>query len=98
VDVVATAKIDLKANEVLDGLGFYMTYGQAEASDICAAEGLLPIGLAEGAKLKRDVSKDAVLRLADVELPDGRLCDRLRREQDAAFAADHRSVAGGEGR
>ena len=98
VDVVATAKIDLTANEVLDGLGFYMTYGQAEASDVCEAEALLPIGLAEGARLKRDVPKDAVLTLADVDLPDGRLCDRLRREQSAAFAADRRSVAGGKGR
>ena len=30
VEVVATAKIDLKAGEVLDGIGGYMTYGQCE--------------------------------------------------------------------
>ena len=30
VDVVATAKIDLKAGEVIDGIGGYMTYGQCE--------------------------------------------------------------------
>ena len=88
VDVVATAKTDLKANAVLDGIGFYMTYGQAERAEICRAERLLPIGLAEGARLKRDIAKDVVLTLDDVELPEGRLCDRLRAEQDATFGLD----------
>ena len=27
VDVVATAKTDLKAGQMLDGIGYYMTYG-----------------------------------------------------------------------
>ena len=87
VDVVATAKVDLKAGQELDGIGFYMTYGQCENSDVVEAEDLLPIGLAEGALLKRDVSKDGVLTYADVDLPEGRLCDRLRAEQAAHFGA-----------
>lgn len=82
VDVVATAKIDLKAGERIDGLGGYMTYGLAENADIVQADRLLPIGLAVGGRLKRDVPKDAVLTYADVELPEGRLCDRLREEQN----------------
>ena len=85
VDVVAAAKIDLKAGQVLDGMGFYMTYGLAENSKTTKAEGLLPIGLAEGCKLKRDIPKDQVLTYADVERPDGRLCDKLREEQDKHF-------------
>ena len=87
VDVVATAKVDLKTGQELDGIGFYMTYGQCENSDVVAAEDLLPIGLAEGALLKRDVPKDSVLTYADVDLPEGRLCDRLRAEQAAHFGA-----------
>ncbi len=86
VDVVTTAKIDLKAGETLDGIGYYMTYGQCERSDITREQKLLPMGLAEGCRLKRDIPKDQVLTYDDVELPTGRLCDRLRAEQDAYFA------------
>jgi predicted homoserine dehydrogenase-like protein len=85
VEVVATAKRDLKAGEVLDGLGGYMTYGQCEAYESARAEDLLPMGLAAGARLLRDLPKDAVLTRRDVVLLAGRLVDRLRAEQDAAF-------------
>lgn len=85
VDVVATAKIGLKAGQALDGMGFYMTYGQCENHDVALKENLLPIGLAEGCKLKRDLDRDQVLTYDDVELPVGRLCDRLRAEQQAYF-------------
>ena len=87
VDVVSAAKIDLKAGEIIDALGGYHTYGLAENSDVTQAENLLPIGIAEGCRLRRDVPKDAVLTYADIELPEGRLCDRLRAEQNAMFAA-----------
>ena len=85
VDVVTTAKIDLKAGEQLDGIGYYMTYGQCENYDVARAENLLPMGLAEGSRLKRDVAKDSVLTYDDVILPHNRLCDRLRAEQDVYF-------------
>jgi predicted homoserine dehydrogenase-like protein len=85
VDVIAAAKIDLKAGQRLDGLGEYMTYGLAENADTVAREALLPIGLAEGCRLKRDIPQDACIRRADVEIPEGRLIDRLRDEQDACF-------------
>ena len=86
VDVVTTAKIDLKAGEILDGLGYYKTYGMCENSDIVQAERLLPMGIAEGCRLKRDIPKDQVLTYDDVELPQGNLCVKLRAEQDAYFA------------
>lgn len=86
VDVVATAKVDLPAGKVLDGMGYYMTYGQCENSDVVVAERLLPIGLAEGCRLKRDLPKDHVLTYDDVEVPTGRLCDQLRAEQNRYFA------------
>ncbi len=69
VDVVASAKIDLKAGETLDGIGYYMTYGQCENADEAIRENLLPMGLAEGCKLKHDVPKDAVLTYDDVIFP-----------------------------
>ncbi|MDE3801457.1 NAD(P)-dependent oxidoreductase [Sinorhizobium meliloti] len=85
VDVVAAAKRDLSAGEVLDGLGHYMTYGLCENAQKVHAERLVPIGLAEGCRLLRDVKRDEVLGYDDIELPVGRLCDALRREQDLAF-------------
>ncbi|MEH2184352.1 NAD(P)H-dependent oxidoreductase [Nostoc sp.] len=95
VDVVTTAKIDLKAGETLDGIGYYMTYGQCENSDIVQQQNLLPMGLAEGCRLKRDISKDRVLTYEDVELPEGRLCDQLRTEQNVYFAPEKILVAVG---
>lgn len=92
VDVVTTAKINLKAGEQLDGIGYYMTYGQCENYDLARAENLLPMGLAEGCRLKRDVAKDSVLTYDDVELPSGRLCDRLRAQQNAYFAGVTKQV------
>ena len=85
VDVVAAAKTDLKAGAVLDGLGHYMTYGLAENSDTTHAGRLLPIGIAPGCRLRRDIAKDAVLTYDDIELPAGRLIDSLRAEQDRLF-------------
>lgn len=85
VDVVATAKKPLQSGETLDGIGWYMTYGQAENADIVHRERLLPMGLAEGCKLKRDVPKDQVLTYDDVELPLGRLSDELRAAQNQQF-------------
>ena len=86
VEVVATAKTDLEAGQVLDGIGYYMTYGQCENADLARAQSLLPMGLAEGCRLKTDIPKDQVLTYDDVDVPDGRLCDKLRAEQDRYFA------------
>jgi len=85
VDVVAAAKIDLKAGQVLDGMGHYMTYGLCENTSTAISKGLLPIGLAEGSRLLTDIPKDKVLTYQDVARPEGRLCDKLRAEQDRHF-------------
>lgn len=85
VDVVTAAKIDSKAGEVVDGLGYYMTYGLCESYDVVRRDNLLPMGLAEGCVLRRDVAKDQVLTYDDVELPAGTLVHRLRAEQDELF-------------
>lgn len=87
VDVVAAAKVGLEPGQELDGPGGYLTYGLAENHETAEAERLLPMGLAEGCRVTRAVAKDAVLTHDDVEVPDGRLVDELRAEQDVAFAA-----------
>lgn len=86
VDVVATTKQDLRAGATVDGLGGYDTYGVAEESALVRAENLLPMGVAEGCVLRRDVPKDTVLTYADVTLPPDRLVDQLREEQEKLFA------------
>lgn len=88
VDVITAAKTDLLAGDEIDGLGGYKTYGLCESHEVVRAEGLLPIGMAEGATLLRHVAKDEVITLADVELPDGRLVHALRKEQEAHFASE----------
>ncbi|MCL4182254.1 MAG: NAD(P)-dependent oxidoreductase [Burkholderiaceae bacterium] len=88
VEVVAAAKTDVRAGQRIDGLGGYMTYGLAENAPTARVQDLLPIGLAEGCTLKRDVPKDTLLTFADVELPPDRLCDSLWREQLRQFFPD----------
>jgi predicted homoserine dehydrogenase-like protein len=88
VDVITAAKTDLKAGEVIDGLGGYKTYGLCENHDIVRSQDLLPIGLAQGSTLLRDVAKDEVIKVADVDDPEDTLVHRLRQDQDALFARD----------
>jgi predicted homoserine dehydrogenase-like protein len=85
VDVISMAKKDLKAGEMLDVIGGYTVYGQCENYSVARAERLLPQGLAEGCILKRDIPRDAAITFDDIEVPEGRICDALRAEQDAAF-------------
>jgi predicted homoserine dehydrogenase-like protein len=85
VDVVTTAKVDLPAGTLIDAIGGYLTYGQAENHDVSRSARLLPMGLAEGCRLQRAVPKDAVLTYDDVDVPAGRLHDVLRTEQDQRF-------------
>jgi predicted homoserine dehydrogenase-like protein len=98
VDVVTVAKTHLVAGTALDRPGGYHYYGEAERADTTHRDGLLPVGLAEGAVLLRAVAKDDVIRYEDVRLPRGRLGDRLRAEQDEHFfgvPAPDRTFSGG---
>ncbi len=88
VEVCALAKRDLKAGEVLDGFGMYMTYGEAVNADEMSTKRYLPEGLVEGCRLKADIQKDAVITYDDVELPPERLSDKLRAEQYRHFRGE----------
>jgi predicted homoserine dehydrogenase-like protein len=88
VEVAAVAKRDLDAGEILDDYGMYMTYGEAVNADEMCTNRYLPEGLVEGCKLKRAVKKDVVVTYDDVELPTGRVGDRLRAEQYRHFRGE----------
>jgi predicted homoserine dehydrogenase-like protein len=104
-DVVTVAKRPLKAGEVLDGVGGFMSYGVIDNADTVAAGALLPMGLSGGCRLLRDVPADQSISHADVVVPEHRFSDRLRAEQAAYFGAPSgagvsllETVAGGLGR
>jgi predicted homoserine dehydrogenase-like protein len=85
-DSIAIAKRDLKTGETLDGLGGFTCYALIENYGSASEAGALPMGVSEGCRLIRDVAKDAPITYDDVEVPHGRLCDELRRQQHALFA------------
>jgi predicted homoserine dehydrogenase-like protein len=84
-DVITLAKRDLRAGETLDGVGAFTCYGLIENTPVVRRDDLLPIGLADGCVLRRDLPKDAEIRFSDVDLPPGRVSDRLWREQLERF-------------
>jgi predicted homoserine dehydrogenase-like protein len=84
-DVVATAKRDLRAGEVLDGEGGYTVWGRLMPASASLARGGLPLGLAHGCRLTRDVARGAPVRWSDVDIDAGEPAVRVRREMEAAF-------------
>jgi predicted homoserine dehydrogenase-like protein len=84
-DVAATAKRPLRAGEVLDGEGGFTVWGKLSPAEASLARGDLPIGLAHGVKLLRDVAEGERLSWRDVE-PMTSAAYRARREMEAAFA------------
>jgi len=85
VEVCAVAKRDLKAGEILDDYGMYMTYGEAVNAEEMCRHHYLPEGLVEGCVLTREIAKDSVITYEDVHLPPNRLADQLRAEQYRRF-------------
>jgi predicted homoserine dehydrogenase-like protein len=80
VELVAVAKHDLPAGTALDGMGDNQTRGVAEMADVAAVQRLLPLGLANGVRLRRAVPSDAALTFDDLEAPGDTPCWRLRRD------------------
>ncbi len=65
-DVAAVAKRNLKAGERLDGEGGYTVYGKVVPARRSVALKALPIGLAHGVTLTRDVPAGGIVTEADV--------------------------------
>ncbi|WP_349359425.1 SAF domain-containing protein [Stappia sp.] len=84
-DVVATAKRDLKAGEMLDGEGGACVWGKQQPAAASLAAGRLPLGLAANVRLVRDVAEGAMLTWDDVALDPDDEAVKVRREMEAAF-------------
>jgi predicted homoserine dehydrogenase-like protein len=81
-DVVACAKRPLAVGELLDGEGGSTVFGKLVPAEVSLAQRLLPIGLASKAKVIRPVTRDQLLRYADVELQVDALVLGLRQEME----------------
>jgi len=67
-DVAAYAKKDLKIGEKLDGEGGFCARGKLITSKESKQKNILPLGLTEGAIVKRNIMKDESIKLSDVDL------------------------------
>ena len=85
-DVVATAKRNLKAGEILDGEGGACVWGKQTPAEASLKAGFLPLGLAHNVKLTRDVSEGERLAWSDVEIDANDGAVKVRREMEAMFA------------
>ncbi|MDX6562712.1 MAG: hypothetical protein QOD65_2526 [Gaiellales bacterium] len=77
-EVACRAKRDLTAGETVDGEGGEHVYGILRAAN--SRSQTLPMGLARGARLVRDVARGAEVRRADVEIAPSGSAARLHAE------------------
>ena len=84
-DVVATAKRDLKAGEMLDGEGGHTVWGKLYPAESSLKIGGLPIGLAHKVKLKADIAANQPVRWQDVEVDETLDAVKIRREMETRF-------------
>ncbi len=84
-DVVAVAKRDLRTGEVLDGEGGACAWGKCVPAARSRALDALPIGLAHGIRLVRDVPAGSIITAADAPLDHDAPAVRIRAEMVAAF-------------
>lgn len=95
-DVVATAKRDLEAGEKLDGEGGFMVYGKLmPARDSLRIEGL-PIGLAHGLVLNKEIKQGRGLSWHDVEWSENSQAVAIRREMEAIYRKEFGIETNGE--
>ncbi len=94
-DVIATAKRDLKAGEILDGEGGYMVWGKILPAATALTRNCLPLGLAHNVRLTRSIGKGQIVTWADVAIDSKDPTVAFRREMEATFAPGARHGAAG---
>jgi len=84
-ECITITKKDLKAGEVLDGIGEFSYRASIDTAEVARQANMLPVGLAKGAKLLCDVKKDEVITYDMVELDNNSVLLQLRRRQDKMY-------------
>jgi len=92
-EVGAWTKRDLKAGEVVEGIGGSMVSGMIDDSGDFARDRLVPLGVVAGARLTHDVAAGTLLTYDDVELDETSTIVSLRRLQDTLLAGTAPSAA-----
>lgn len=82
-ECITIAKKDLKKGEILDSVGGYCYRASIELHVVAKEENMLPVGLAQGARLKCDVEKNQIITWDMVELNESSILLQLRRLQDS---------------
>jgi predicted homoserine dehydrogenase-like protein len=95
-DVAATAKRALKQGEMLDGEGGFCVWGKQLPAERSLVQGLLPLGLAHGVRLLRDIGEGECLKWSDVAYDANDLAVKTRREMEAAFGRPNVSATSPE--
>ena len=86
-DVVATAKRNLSAGEVLDGEGGYTVFGRLQPSATALRTRGLPIGLAHNVTLLNDVPSGRPIGWSDVRYDAADPAVAVRREMEKTFSS-----------
>lgn len=81
-ETIAIAKRDLKAGEKLDYLGGYTVYGSIEKVSVSQPDGCLPLGLAPGATVIKDIKMGEPVHYSEVNLNESQTIFHLRKLQD----------------
>lgn len=82
-DVLVYGKQDLKAGSVLDDIGGYSYYGLLENLNEIKNGKYLPVSMATGCKLTKDISKDELITVEDVEFDERSLVWKLIKQHYA---------------
>jgi predicted homoserine dehydrogenase-like protein len=87
-DVIAVSKRDLRAGEMLDGEGGFTVYGKVVPAERSLELGAVPIGLAHGLKVIRDVPAGQPVKWTDVQYDQSNHAISFRHEMEAVFRAE----------
>jgi predicted homoserine dehydrogenase-like protein len=81
-ETTAVAKKDLAEGDIIDGLGGTTVYGNIERVEVARDSRMLPLGIAERARVLRPIAKGQALTYDDVVLDEQSFIVHARRLQD----------------
>jgi predicted homoserine dehydrogenase-like protein len=82
-DAVSIAKRNLASGDILDGEGGYTVVGRLMPASDSLSQGCLPLGLAHGLKLLRNVPAGQPVKWSDVAFDANSTAVRVRREMES---------------
>jgi len=82
-EVVAATKKVHQAGDIFDGIGGYSMRAVADRKEDAVRDNLVPIGLLQGARAKREIPVGTLVTWDDVEIDESQVIVALRREMDS---------------